>query len=203
MTSNVTSLNTIYGAAVILEKDDQIYLSRRSENVTFPKKWQFINGRINGVEQSLDCAMRIVEDQTGLKIADESRFYLLTTLELNNINEFYYVYAIHLEKNENPFNTCDRFRGDWRAFPLEKAVVLDVVTGIRDTIKHLHRGLIKAKAFHHKNKTDEEFFKKQFAANGVTQLSQGELLHLEKLGAKYTRYAGLGQYPPPAIVYES
>jgi len=74
--------NTLYGAAVVLIKNKQIYLSRRTEKVMFPKKWQFINGRLRNMEQSMDTAERLVEEQTKLKI-DRRRLYFATNITVS------------------------------------------------------------------------------------------------------------------------
>ena len=139
------SSNTLYGAAVVLIKNKQIYLSRRTEKVMFPKKWQFINGRLRNMEQSMDTAERLVEEQTKLKV-DRRRLFFATNITVSESNEFYYVYILNLTADEVPLNTCDRWRGDWRIFPLDKASVLDVVPGIRPIIKALHRTLLKVEA---------------------------------------------------------
>jgi len=196
--------NTLYGAAVVLIKNKQIYLSRRTEKVMFPKKWQFINGRLRNMEQSMDTAERLVEEQTKLKI-DRRRLYFATNITVSESNEFYYVYILNLNEDEVPLNTCDRWRGDWRIFPLDKASVLDVVPGIRGIIKGLHRSLLKLES-------DKNFQwladqKRQQVMMGpmpqqdqipfehiCQQLSQGEQLHLSKLGPKMTRHYGTHEF---------
>jgi len=201
------SSNTLYGAAVVLIKNKQIYLSRRTEKVMFPKKWQFINGRLRNMEQSMDTAERLVEEQTKLKV-DRRRLYFATNITVSESNEFYYVYILNLTADEVPLNTCDRWRGDWRIFPLDKATVLDVVPGIRPIIKALHRTLLKVES-------DKNFQwladqKRQQALIGppapqqqqqhttpehiLQQLSQGEQLHLSKLGPKMTRHYGTHEF---------
>jgi len=182
------STQTLYGAAVLLVKDKQVYLSRRTEKVMFPKKWQFINGRLQHLEQSMGAALRLVYEQTGIKIEDKKRLHFTRTVDVESTNEFYYVYLINLNKYETPVNTCERWRGDWRLFKMESAVVLDVVPGIRGILKGLHRGLTKYEL------AQKVFVGPQNQSHPidehdriVQQLSQGEQLHLKKLGAKMTR----------------
>jgi len=131
--------NTLYGAAVVMIKDKEVYLCRRTEKVpSFPKKWQFANGRLRHTEQSLNTAVRVMEEQTMLQI-DVKRLHFVQNVTIDETNEFYYVYVLKLLEGEVPMNTCNRWRDDWKLFPLEKAVVLDVVTGIRPILRALNR----------------------------------------------------------------
>jgi len=185
--------STIYGAAVALIKNKQIYLFRRTEKVLFPKKWSFISARLRNTEQSMDTAARIITEQSSLKI-DKRRLFFATNVTVEESNEFYYVYIVNLNNDEIPLNTCDRWRGDWRIFPLDKASVLDLVPGIRPIIRGLHRSLVKIETVESKPIIGPLPQQKQESTKEHIrqQLSQGEQLHLSKLGAKMTRHS---QYP--------
>lgn len=184
---------------MVLIKNKQIYLSRRTEKVMFPKKWQFINGRLRNTEQSMATAERIIEEQTKLKI-DPKRLFFATNITVGESNEFYYVYIVNLKDDETPVNTCERWRGDWRLFPLDKASVLDVVPGIRGIIKGLHRSLLKMEAQETvdkimgpnlpKSQPQQQQEQRTTPEHIRQQLSQSEQLHLSKLGPKMTRHYG-------------
>jgi 8-oxo-dGTP pyrophosphatase MutT (NUDIX family) len=131
-----------YGTAIGLFKGKEVYLSRRIEVPLFPKKWQFANGRLKGGEQSLDAAIRVVEEQTGIKI-DKSRLNYVTGIPYTATNEYYYAYLVHLEDSEIPANTDKKYRSDWRLFDLESAIVLDVVPGLRRILVKTRRALLK------------------------------------------------------------
>jgi 8-oxo-dGTP pyrophosphatase MutT (NUDIX family) len=133
-------LSTRYGVAIGLVKDKEIYLSRRAEVVMFPKKWQFVNGRMRGAELSRDAAVRIIESETGIVINKE-RLHDTGTLTVDESGEFYYVYLVHLNEGECPSISSETFHGAWRAFPLPSAVVLDLVPGLRKVLRGLYRAL--------------------------------------------------------------
>ncbi len=137
--------HTRYGAAIGLFKGKEIYLSRRIDVPLFPKKWQFVNGGLKGSEQSLDAAMRVVAEQTGITI-DKSRLHYITGIPCTQTNEYYYVYLVHLQDLEIPVNTDIQHRSDWRLFSLESAIVLDVVPGLRHILVKARRGLLKLEA---------------------------------------------------------
>lgn len=191
------SNNTIYGAAVVMIKDKDVYLCRRTEKVIFPKKWQFINGRIQHTEQSMDTAVRILEEHAMLKI-DKKRLHFLQNVTIEESNEFYYIYVINLKEGEVPMNTCNRWRDNWKLFPMAKAGVLDVVPGIRGVIRTLERTrrtVFEAPApvqvmgppappiqpqQQQQQRTSEEHIRQQ--------LSHGEQLSLDNMQAKMTRH---------------
>ena len=116
--------HTKYGAAIGLFRGKEIYMSRRIDVPLFPKKWQFVNGRLKGSEQSLDAAIRILQEQTGIKI-DKSRLHYITGIPYTATNEYYYVYLVHLQDLEIPINTDIEHRSDWKLFSLEAAIVLE------------------------------------------------------------------------------
>lgn len=186
------SNNTIYGAGVIMIKDKEIYLCRRTEKVVIPKKWQFINGRIKNTEQSMDTAVRLIEEQAMLKI-DKRRLHYLQNV--TSENEFYYVYVVNLKEGEVPMNTCNRWREDWRLFPIEKACVLDVVPGIRTIIKVLEKtrkAVFNAPPPVHGPPAPSQQQQQQqqrISAEHVRQqqLTHGEQLHLDNMHVKMTR----------------
>jgi ADP-ribose pyrophosphatase YjhB (NUDIX family) len=136
---------TLYGAAIGLFKGKEVYLSRRIDTPLFPKKWQFLNGRLKGIEQSQDGAVRIVEEQTGIKV-DKSRLHYINSVTIAESGEFYYVYLVHLQDSEIPVNTDNKYRSDWKLFNLTAASVLDLVPGIRHILKKLNKCLIKVEA---------------------------------------------------------
>ena len=139
----------------------------------------------------MDTVARLIEEQTQLKI-DKRRFHFATNITISESNEFYYVYIVNLNEDEIPLNTCDRWRGDWRVFPLDKASVLDVVPGIRNVIKALYRTLLKVEYDRNFQWLADQKRQQIFIGPPQEQLSQGEQLHLSKLGPKMTRYS---QYP--------
>jgi 8-oxo-dGTP pyrophosphatase MutT (NUDIX family) len=136
---------TRYGTAIGLFKGKEIYMSRRIDVPLFPKKWQFVNGRLKGAEQSLDAAVRIVKDQTGITV-DKSRLHYVTGIPYTATNEYYYVYLVHLQDSEIPVNTDSAHRSDWKLFVLGAAIVLDVVPGLRHILVKAHKGLLKVEA---------------------------------------------------------
>lgn len=172
MTQGTETPHTIYGSEVGLIKNRQIYLSRRTENVVRPKKWQLVHGVLRSGEQSMDAAIRILHDQTGLLITDKRRMQFVQSISTDDKSENYFLYLLNLEESENPQNTCERFRGDWRLFELEKAEVLDVLEGVRGVLKKLLRTRKKYESF-------------QKYSSGI--LSEGEALKLAKLGPRMTR----------------
>lgn len=172
MSEGTTPKHTIYGSAVGVIKDRQIYLSRRTENVVRPKKWQIVHGVLRSGEQSMDAAIRILHDQTGILITDKYRMQFVGSINTDDKSENYFLYLLNLNPDETPKNTCERFRGDWRLFELEKAEVLDVLEGVRGVLKKLNRSLKKYQSF-------------QKYKSGV--LSEGEARHLAQLGPKMTR----------------
>jgi ADP-ribose pyrophosphatase YjhB (NUDIX family) len=158
------SQNTMYGAAVVLVKGDAIYLCRRGEGaLVFPKKWQFVNTHLKHIETSIESAVRAIKEQTNLNV-DKQRLCFIDWLNIDSTNEYYYVHAVNLKPDEFPENTDSDVRGDWRAYPLNKAIVLDVVPGIRSIMIKLYRS--------HKTISDKE----------------NEYKYLETLGPKMTTH---------------
>lgn len=134
--------STRYGVAVGLFKGKEVYLSRRSEKLIFGKKWQFINGRMKGAEVSREGALRLVEEQTGITITSD-RLHDVGSISVEQTGEFYYVYLVHLKEGECPTNPDEKIRGPWRLFPMEASIVLDLVPGVRNVLRGLHRCLKK------------------------------------------------------------
>ena len=137
-------LSTRYGVAVGLFKDKKVYLSRRSEKTIFPKKWQFVNGRMKGAELSHAAAVRIVEEHTGIILTPE-RLHDIGNITVDESGEFYYVYLVHLQDGECPINFDNKFNfyGNWRAFSMESSIVLDLVPGLRNILRKLYKCLMK------------------------------------------------------------
>ena len=134
--------STRYGVAVGLFKGKEVYLSRRSEKIIFGKKWQFINGRMRGAEVSAEGALRLVEEQTGITITKD-RLHDVGNISVEQTGEFYYVYLVHLKEGECPTNPDEKIRGPWRLFPMEASIVLDLVPGVRNILRKLHKCLAK------------------------------------------------------------
>jgi ADP-ribose pyrophosphatase YjhB (NUDIX family) len=128
-------------------KYEEIYLSRRVDTPIFPKKWQFVNGPLRGQEESKEAALRVLEEQTGI-YATKDRLHFLHSIQLTETEEFYYLFLMHLRPTEAPIQQVvyKKFYSDWRAFKLEKAVVLDLVPGIRTPIRKLLITLTRIKA---------------------------------------------------------
>ncbi len=164
--------NTIYGVAVAVLKDSKIFLSRRTEVVINPKKWQFVHGRLHKEEPSVNGAMRLVEDQMDVNITDCMRFKFVSSVSCCEGQEHYYMYLLNLKTEEEPINTCDRFRSDWRLFDLEHAETLDVLEGIRPIIRKLKKTKLKFESY------------KQ---SGNNVLTEREARALAKLGPRMTR----------------
>lgn len=146
-----------YGVCVGLFKGKEVYLSRRMDVLAFPKKWQFVNGylrdTINANEISQDAAVRILKEDTGLDI-HRNRLHYINLLDV--AGEYYYLYLVHLNDDEipqdKPFLPGEpTIHSDWKVFPLDKALVLDLVPGLRTVIRKLHKCL---------NKLEEEKKKK-------------------------------------------
>ena len=148
----IDTTKTKYGAAIGLIKGDEIFLSRRVDTPVFPKKWQFANGRLRGEEDSKDAATRIVEEQTGIYIA-KPRLHFLHSIQVTETAEFYYLFLLHLNEGEVPMIQTIYWKhySDWKSFKLEKAVVLDLVPGIRTPIRKLLITYLRLKS-----QTDEE-----------------------------------------------
>lgn len=143
--SSQTDPKTIYGVMVGVVKNQQVYMCRRTDVLKhYPKKWQFVNGRLNNNEQSYDAAERVLRDWMGLEI-HRKRLTSVGTMKVDEINHFYYIYLLNLDKDEIPANTCSRWRDDWRLFTLDKAIPLDVIPCIRGVLKKMERNLNKAK----------------------------------------------------------
>lgn len=145
---------TRYGAAIGLFQGKEIFLSRRVDTPLFAKKWQIVNARLKGIEQSQEGAIRIVEDQTGIQLTRD-RLHYISSITLSDTAEFYYVYLVHLKDGETPINSDTKYRTEWKKFKLENAVVLDLVPGIRPVLRKLLRCLIKVEALE-KNKVRGE-----------------------------------------------
>lgn len=141
----MTDIKTRYGVCVGLVKDREIYLSRRIDTKTFPKKWQIVNGYLkDGFELSYDAATRIIEQETGIHI-DSPRMFSAKTLTLPGSSEFYYVFLVHLAEDETPAPVDEKEmnHSEWKSFPLDKAIVLDMVPGLRKIIRSLKLSLKK------------------------------------------------------------
>ena len=134
--------STRYGVAVGLFKGKEVYLSRRSEKLIFGKKWQFINGRMKGAEVSREGALRLVEEQAGLKITSD-RLHDVGSISIDQTGEFYYVYLVHLNEGECPSYMEEKRRGRWRLVAMEASIVWDLVPGIRNILRGLNRCLKK------------------------------------------------------------
>lgn len=167
------STGITYGVAVAVLKNKEIYMSRRSEQMSLPKKWQLVYGKFKTGEQSSETARRLLNEQMSINIdRDDDRFFFAKTIHIKETSECYFIYLINLTEDEIPSDTCSHRRGAWRAFKLSAAVVLDVVPGTRIVIKKLLNTLTKIE------QTEKSF---------VNQLTPGESQHLEKLGPKMTR----------------
>ena len=142
ISDNTDNIKIRYGVAVGLFKDKEVLLSRRIDTPLFSKKWQFVNGNVKFEEDSKDSAVRLVEDQTGIKI-DKTQLYYSHTITIGETKEFYYIYLVHLKDTDIPSNTDTKYRSDWKIFSLKNAVVLDLVPGIRPILRKLLRCLIK------------------------------------------------------------
>ncbi len=164
--------NTIYGVAVGMVRYGQVFLSRRTETVLYPKKWQFVNGRLKKGEVSVEAAMRVLADQTDIVINDRERFSFVKGISTNDHREFWFVYLVTLGDNDIPMNTCERFHGDWKPFDLERAEVLDVVDGIRPILRKMKKTKLKF----------ETYLK---SASGI--LSEKKRQEIVQLGPKMTR----------------
>jgi len=177
--SNEQTPNTIYGVAIGMVKHGQVYLSRRKESVLYPKKWQFVNGRMRDDAHAVDEAARIFKDQTDISVKDKTRFIFVKGISSHEYREFYFTYLINLTEDEIPKNTCDRFHDDWRPFNLDKAEMLDVVDGLRPVLKQMKKTKSKYESY---RKAMNEFFletdSKKHEENAET---------IAKLGPKMTR----------------
>ena len=134
---------TRYGVVVGLVKGTEIYLSRRIDDkkFAFPKKWQFLNGYLKEtLEISIEAAHRTVLEETGINI-HKNRFYFLNSITVGK--EFYYIYLVHLKDDETPIEIDEKVFGhsNWKAFPLDKAVVLDLVPCLRTILRKLLKTL--------------------------------------------------------------
>lgn len=145
--TTTTTTKTKYGAAVGLIKGEEIFLSRRVDTPVFANKWQFANGRLRGEEDSKAAACRIVEEQTGI-FTTPDRLHFLHAIQLTEVDEFYYLYLLHLKPVEAPIlqEVYKKYFSDWRSFKLDKAVVLDLVPGIRVPIRKLLITLLRLKS---------------------------------------------------------
>ena len=132
--------DTLYGAAIGLFKDKGVYLSRRIDTPLFPKKWQFLNGGMKDGENGHNSSIRIAEEQTGIKL-DDSRLHYITSINITQTNEFYFVYLVYLKNAEIPVNNCPKHCSDWKLFTLDAAVVLDLVPGVRHILLKLNKAL--------------------------------------------------------------
>ena len=171
--------NTRYGVAVGLFKGKEVYLSRRSEQIIFGKKWQFINGRMRGAEVSAEGAIRLVEEQTGITITKDRLYDIRGNINVEETGEFYYVYLVHLKENECPTNPDEKIRGPWRLFPMEASIVLDLVPGVRDILRKLHKCLSKVES--EKQLTPDEM------AEANTIYDEQRTKELSEVGELYKR----------------
>lgn len=126
--------NTAYGVAVgLVNKKGEIYLSRRIDTLHFSKKWQFANGRMRHDEDSKVAAARITKDETGLSLP-RNRFKFIQSINIDETNEFYYVFLAMVDDAEIPSIENKTNRSGWRSFTLAHAHALDSVPGLRPVI---------------------------------------------------------------------
>ena len=123
--------------------------------------------------------MRLIYDQMNISITDKMRFKFVSTIEDDKKREMYFVHLLNLTDDEMPKNTCDRFRGDWKAFDLDKAIPLDVLDGIRPVLKKLYKTKLKYETYRANFDTSE------LPGKGV--LTEREAKVLAKLGPKMSR----------------
>jgi len=128
---------TKYGVVLAVLKDGQIYMSQRTDSVTYPKKWNVISGMQRPDEQSIDTAYRLLTEQM-LIHAEKKRFHFVESINTVT-NELFYVYLLSLNPLEVPCNTKKEYRNEWRLFPIKKSMILDVVPGIRNIVRNLFR----------------------------------------------------------------
>ena len=90
--------NTIYGTVVCVVKNNQLYLSRRTEKtIISPKKWQTVNGLLaSQSEMSVQAAIRLVKEQMDIDVHDKSRYTFADTLNTEDKKFFYFVYLLNL-----------------------------------------------------------------------------------------------------------
>ena len=162
---------TRYGVVVGLVKGTEIYLSRRTDEkkYAFPKKWQFVNGYLKEtLEISIEAAHRETLRETGLDI-HKSRFYYLNSITVGN--EFYYIYLVHLNENESPVEIDEKIFGhsNWKAFPLDKAVVLDLVPCLRTILRKLLKTLAVAERGKMKETQKIQYYPAEGGAGGEDQ----------------------------------
>ena len=144
---------TKYGVVLAVLKDRQLYMSQRTENVTYPKKWNVISGMMKADEQSIDAVDRMLGEQMLIK-AEKKRFHFVESLNTVT-NELFYVYLLNLNPLEIPSDTKKEYRNEWRLFSVKKAMVLDVVPGIRNIVRNLFRAEFYART----EETDKELRK--------------------------------------------
>ena len=134
------SMNTCYGVIVCLIKDKEIYLSRRLDTPLFSKKWQLLNSWMRSGESSFEVAINLIDKETGITITRD-RLFIASTISITNLHEFFYIYLVNLNKNECVVDIEDKYRSFWKAFPLNRAIVLDVVPAIRPILRKLLKNL--------------------------------------------------------------
>lgn len=72
-------------AGIILNHNDAYLLVKSMKN----KKWSFPKGRIESNETQLECALRELEEETGIKINTEKEVYITSRIYGNTI---YFLY---------------------------------------------------------------------------------------------------------------
>lgn len=146
-TTNSTGVKTRYGIIILVIQDEKVLMSRRVDTPKYSKKWQLLNGRMHGHETSYDACVRILERETDIKLFTDA-FTFLDSLTLEQIDEFYYVYAVNIPKTtviSDDAKKETKQRSDWRFFELQRAIVLDSAPGIRSILLKLTSGLNKVK----------------------------------------------------------
>jgi len=59
----------IHVTCAIIEKDDKVLSTQRSETMSLPLKWEFPGGKINDGERPDECLKRELQEELGIAVA--------------------------------------------------------------------------------------------------------------------------------------
>ena len=64
-------------AGILINNDNQILLSQRTADKSFPGQWEFPGGKIEAGESDLDAAVRECFEETGVTVAVVGRYMMV------------------------------------------------------------------------------------------------------------------------------
>ena len=126
--------------AIILQREDKVYLSKRVGTETFPDYWQVPGGKVEEGESTLDAAKRELKEETGFNLLSH-RFVYEDVIEGDPTCYQCHVFSVMLREDEEPETIETEKQTPWEIVSLKKATQLDnLMPGLKNIFEWLLSG---------------------------------------------------------------